>query len=797
MSRNLLASEVATFKSHGISTPSSNGTKSAPLVTIRAFGQDAAPAVKKSPNEAPKINPVSPMRNGQALSAEAARENSVKFNQARDEAKDTPDEQEEKFTSFTDPTPSSTTTLPPTTTTSAGNEAEKNKRNSEKDPKAIVLQSSRVASGRIDEQNNNAKASSKNSTLSRKPPVWREKPRIPIKPQSVITIQQATAEGKADNEAIAQSRPVYAVPKPRKDESEKAESGDVKKDEQTKMEAIDASTEPQRSDRAAEARVTETGHGQVTVHFMSIDDKPDSAAEKERSALERLDQLSDQKEPELSEGTPPDSLEYAPKSQPPEEEKDGDREPFESRHNSTRGLTRSAFEALRANLAGSLELSRMVQQQQQHKSPTPNGSVKRQAPPTPTHEVEKADRAALENGEEKQQQSIPPVPPPPPPPAPPVQEPQPVLKVKRSTERAMSASPRFRNSLVCSAPDGEQVESQPRSVSLTRVERCDSERQNKPSIRKIIKERATQLLSMADSSSKTSGRLSRADRFAAETGKKAKGRFSSIRKLLGLKKEVEIEQPVEAVSPKVRPEIVHPIDLRPFGQVEVVAKPEHVITLTTSQSESVYSGDSGRNSSLDFQPSDSSLASGSSGSDGGSSPAGSLLSASFKNTTPSGKKVSTIHSTDSYQFFQSTLTGRPKPPPPPRSTYKETSTGSPGTKPARPPPPKSSDLLHIQKASPSLLESRSNSAATEYANLGTWPMMRENRGAQSEDCPRSSPFLFVADCWVITSFFVCLLRRSAPGHVAQEAGTERQHADQGAAARVRCQHEHQHSRGRR
>ena len=200
----------------------------------------------------------------------------------------------------------------------------------------------------------------------------------------------------------------------------------------------------------------------------------------------------------------------------------------------------------------------------------------------------------------------------------------------------MSASPRFRNSLVCSVPGGEQIDSHPRSVSLTRVERCDSERQNKPSIRKIIKERATQLLNIADHS-KTSSRLSRADRFAAEAGKKAKGRFSSIRKLLGLKKEVEIEQPVEAVHPKVRPEIVHPIDLRPVGQVEVVAKPEHVITLTTSQSESICSGDSGRNSSLDFQPSDSSLASGSSGSDGGSSPAGSLLSASFKHTTPSGE----------------------------------------------------------------------------------------------------------------------------------------------------------------
>jgi hypothetical protein len=170
-----------------------------------------------------------------------------------------------------------------------------------------------------------------------------------------------------------------------------------------------------------------------------------------------------------------------------------------------------------------------------------------------------------------------------------------------------------------------------------------------PSIRKFIKERATHFLHMAESggncgggSSRPSGsRLSRSERFAAESGgtvngKKGKSRFS-LRKLLGLKKDGGWDEPVEPLPPKIRPEIVHPIDFHPIGQVQVV---QGKIETNNSDSgigrspahDSISSNDSGRHSSLEMQQSDSSL-----GSSDCPSPVNGHQSPSFKTASLKGK----------------------------------------------------------------------------------------------------------------------------------------------------------------
>lgn len=220
------------------------------------------------------------------------------------------------------------------------------------------------------------------------------------------------------------------------------------------------------------------------------------------------------------------------------------------------------------------------------------------------------------------------------------------------SERSVSVSPRYRNSFICTSPEGslslvkDELDVAPaRSVSLTRVERSDSQCMSTkpPSIRKILRERANQFLQLAESSggncrsppSGESGRLSRSERFAAEAGtvsaKKTKNRFS-LRKFLGLKKESGWDDTAEPLPPKIRPEIVHPIDFHPVGQVQVVAgkvdssrMTSDVIGLSPTH-DSMSSTDSGRHSSLDLHRSDSSVG-------GGSdcpSPANSHQSSSYK-----------------------------------------------------------------------------------------------------------------------------------------------------------------------
>ena len=201
----------------------------------------------------------------------------------------------------------------------------------------------------------------------------------------------------------------------------------------------------------------------------------------------------------------------------------------------------------------------------------------------------------------------------------PIEEPliePPVIAIKAtSSERALSASPVYRNrnssSSICQSPGAQQqftdvaledesndepIVKTVRSISL---HRADSNLQSKaPSIRKMIKERTTKLLhNMADGSVAKCGssRMSRSDRFQVEqqqkkpSSSKTASRFSIVRKFLGLKKDQttsnnsssngqETSEQQQVV--KVRPEIVHPIDFHPVGQVEVVAGKPDPITFT-------------------------------------------------------------------------------------------------------------------------------------------------------------------------------------------------------------------------
>ncbi|XP_032793863.2 platelet binding protein GspB [Daphnia magna] len=847
VSRNLLASEVATFKNHGVSsTRVTSSSTSAPLVTIRPFGQ-SAPSLNSAArtksngatSDCPKINLVSPMRNGQVLTAGIARSTAVtnqtnnkeqmknrenllkKSEQLIDNVVQKPEV--EKITSFSDPVPAVITnetaveeqplpTPPASPTPTAPPDVSSN-------TKHIVLQSSRVASGRI--ESDSSKPASNRSTLTRKPPVWREKPRIPIKPQT---------GGAPPPAGVAESTVVASHP------ADKVSTSESK------------SPQPQMKLQSAECQP-----GQISIRFVHLSSGGDDTVHeappnlpslipanlndspipqkcqvvKQLSALERLDLLGSSENlteilpsacvalpqpspsPKVAEVetispnfvlenlaeaevvTPPrtpspitmaneinnnpikavlaeqeDQVQTHPDAQPTplsksprltnksdeakEEATKTDSFSVDCRSNSTRGLTRSAFEALRANLAGSLELSRVCQPQRGING----GNPKRQAPPTPLSCDTENSASQSDSGPSSPPSSlaslnmadpVAPLPPPAqsppsPPPAPalpsliecvvttPAKQSPPTSAEKiRPSDRAISASPRFRNSLICTSPDGgsmavDEEDGHPRSVSLTRVERSDSQSMatKPPSIRKFIKERATHFLHMADAggscgggSSRPSGsRLSRSDRFAAESratvnGKKGKSRFS-LRKFLGLKKDGGWDEPAEPLPPKIRPEIVHPIDFHPIGQVQVVQgkvqnnSNDSVIGRSPAH-DSISSSDSGRHSSMEMQQSDSSL-----GSSDCPSPANSHQSNSFKSAS---------------------LKGRPKPPPPPRlhsldqplvvAAPQRSNTSTPTNRPSRPPPPKSSDPMShdVSRFSPSQVHNSRPNAA-EYANLG-------------------------------------------------------------------------------
>lgn len=488
--------------------------------------------------------------------------------------KENVEQKAEKFTSFSEPSPP---TVAPVTSAKS------------------VVQSSRIASGRIGQMDKSLAGGQNNNnanriTLSRKPPVWREKPRIPIKPQSL-------------SEVKAPSAPTESL----------------------KAQPVESALPGQMSVRFV--HLTPAPVPVPTVEEQSTVPPLIPAADKELCTAVR--RPSD----ELDSSPPPPPL---PTSAQPDVEEDQVRPVIEINNNpiksteaaeenaasetsSTRGLTRSAFEALRANLAGSLELSRVSQ-------PPQRSSTKRQAPtvpaeaiavtiptvPTPTEEGDSMSPS------QPLRQPSPPVPPSPP--SPPTAENQ--TSRKNSTERALSASPCFRNSLICVSPEGttftnEEEDRQPRSISLTRVERSDSTHLSSkpPSIRKILKERATQLLQRAESGTKScsSGRLSRSDRFFAsdESNCRKKGKISrfSIRKLFGFKKDSfgldssgSSSLPAEPLPVKVRPEIVHPIDFQ--GQVEVVTTPS-----AADPSSLTVATDSDGQSSLDLPSSESGSAS--------------------------------------------------------------------------------------------------------------------------------------------------------------------------------------------
>lgn len=510
VSRNLLAAQVATFVTHGVSTPaasSSTTTKaSAPLVTIRPFGQ-----VADGVDAPPRVNPVSPMRNGQVLRNSTTKTAIV---QQPDEVAKKKAMTAEKITSFSDPVPEPV------------NVATKS---------AVMDSSTKLASGGVGGTNRPI------ITLSRKPPVWKEKPRIPIKPQTLMTTAQPEPS----------SGPSVKTPPP---------------------------------------TMTDPVPGQMSVRFVhlinpeeNVPTSPTPTGSDSSSLPPLISAAGPEVEEEASPVLPPEINNNPVKPQQSSEAVETETA------TTTRGLTRSAFEALRANLAGSLELTRVGQ---------PARASKRQAPPAPT--------AAKEEKPEEEVTSIPADETPP-------SSLEETGRKSSLPERAQSASPLYRGSLVCPSPDADDgpdddLQQPPRSVSLTRVDRPERSDgpsgvnlvPKPPSIRKMIRDRATQLLQRAESGARSSSaamRLSRSDRFASEgsvaaaagnatteggrsrsASKKGKSRFS-IRRLLGLKKDSSglestdsHQQLGEPLPPpvKIRPEIVHPIDFQ--GQVEVVSK---------------------------------------------------------------------------------------------------------------------------------------------------------------------------------------------------------------------------------
>ena len=666
-------------------------------MTIRPFGQTggsantAAPRIKVNGPDCPKINLVSPMRNGQVLTGRSAATVVVTTSNNKEEMKNRenllkkPDvefadpvktkvAEVEKITSFSDPVPASKKIE------TVREEAETAKP-AAVSSKAAVLQSSKVASGRIESEK---PAASNRITLTRKPPVWREKPRIPIKPQSVAqpTVEPVpSALYPAAAPELATEIPVQQM-KVQKGECQPGQisirfvhlsSGDAQ-DNSAKPAVVPPLVPAAKVDKELSA-LQRLDLLESTAGTATLPDRPSpspspvlkvpevSLPHSEKSAAAdvvdaprspspvvapiEINNNPIKAEPDNKVRTLPDQPTEQPRSpRTPEGPKETIKiESFssDSRSSSTRGLTRSAFEALRANLAGTLELSRVCQ---------PNrasvNNTKRQAPPTPD------DSSSTDPPEPAVPPSPPPAPPTPPPPPPleiPPAKAESPVEVVKPADRAISASPRYRNSFICTSPEGSvATDDYPRSVSLTRVERTDSQSMatKPPSIRKMLKERATHFLQMADSSGSCGGgssgsRLSRSERFAVEnggggggtvSGKKGKGRFS-LRKFLGLKKDGGWDEPAEPLPPKIRPEIVHPIDFHPVGQVQVVqGKVDSTTDMGRSPAhDSISSTDSGRHS--DLQRSDSSVG----GSSDCPSPANSHQSSSLKRGSLKGKII--------------------------------------------------------------------------------------------------------------------------------------------------------------
>ena len=320
----------------------------------------------------------------------------------------------------------------------------------------------------------------------------------------------------------------------------------------------------------------------------SPDPKPPKSPES--NAITRLDQLSTPSSPEANQ--------EADATNAPESEK----------------ITRTSFELARANLAGSLELTRLGPS-----AGSPAGSPLRQessapkpdADPEPSAKNSDPEFSQGESGEDDDDDDD-------------DDEflPSPVIPGESVVETVnLFAINKRRSSENGSGSDVIPVKPQGRSssaqgrmpvVSLTPGE-CGGSREDvrmhlrsssvtsrhgdliadvapskTPSIRKIIRQTASQLRQLAE----TGTRLSRSDRFAMEGGSRKnlaglnsssnnKTRFGkSIRKLLGMKKDsgplksgfdssLDADGVLANVQQKSRPEIVHPLDFHPPGQVTI------------------------------------------------------------------------------------------------------------------------------------------------------------------------------------------------------------------------------------
>ena len=304
----------------------------------------------------------------------------------------------------------------------------------------------------------------------------------------------------------------------------------------------------------------------------------------ESSAISRLDQLSTSSPPELkkeSDVIPPP---------PPESEK----------------ISRSSFEQLRANLAGSLELTRLGPSSPPSGSPfrQENSVSKENLAPEVIHNNPNPEISDGEFDDDDDDDEF---------------RPSPILPGEAIVETVnlfainrrrsgaggsgsgsdvipvkphiRSASAQGRTPVISLTPDecsGSHQEGHLRSSSVTsrHLDLMPEMTHSKtPSIRKIIRQTASQLRQLAE----TGTRLSRSDRFALEGGNRKTGfntnggnnktRFGkSIRKLLGMKKDSASSknfydaaldaEGVLANVHKIRPEIVHPLDFHPPGQVQ-------------------------------------------------------------------------------------------------------------------------------------------------------------------------------------------------------------------------------------
>ena len=627
VSRNLLvadASTIATFVSHGISLPSAAAKNNnqpvnkAPLVTIRPFVND------HRPNDL-KIHLVSPMRNGQLVNGGVAKlgVTSAAVMKMKEELKNQEnlckedptakiDDSDEKFTSFCDPSPEEeqVTCLP-----AAAEDAP---------------DCSKPASNRI--------------MLSRKPPVLKEKPRVPIKPQTALHRLERTL---SSDPAVVKAPPIHPLPHASltKSDSEPLKTAvcsvpEVDPPKPVAVATPEPPSNPQIRSALSPQVISGDRCGQISVRFVNItsgppkmnsaetgtdstapaEDNPPAPADRqaklnvlaqELNAVKRLDELTvteceDQAEAVSEAQANVEQVESQVKAEvirstaeTSADQTDSStsaaakasacaREPRESptkRSNSTRGLTRSAFEVLRANLAGSLELTRMYPRTNNNRRPAPPLPEPSSVTPILAFEPVQVPSAAPEPVPVEE------IPPAPHPPEESVS--MSLMEPERSVERSRPSSPMLRSASISFAPEGsgdDVNELHPRSVSLTRAEQRSTTglAPKPPSIRRLLKERATQLFQLADGSPKTQAdpRLSRSEQFALDGKKSGKSRgLSAIRKFLGKKKD--LSHSAESDSPsapskttpapvKVRPEILHPLDFH-CGSVQVVSvKPNQV-----------------------------------------------------------------------------------------------------------------------------------------------------------------------------------------------------------------------------